>query len=242
MDLAAGTVITLVGIDALRRADRKELVPFAALPLLFGTHQLVETFVWWRLQGHVSQSCGDTASWVYVAIALLVVPIVVPIAVQATGVGAPPALGRLFIAAGVCAAMFDIVGMARGWDPQIQGHRIAYNVDVPLNPLPLGLYVIAACAPALLSRVRAMQLFGGTNLVVVALLVWLAQSALVSLWCVWAAFSSVLINISIRRLAASAPEHHRNSVEGWPWPPALWPRFPSTEVSSTSKNGADPCP
>ncbi len=50
-DLAAGVVVTVIGVDAIRRARTPKELPLAALPLLFGIHQLVEAFVWWGLAG-----------------------------------------------------------------------------------------------------------------------------------------------------------------------------------------------
>ena len=60
-DFTAGAVVTLVGVETLRRVRvRRELI-VGALPLLFGIHQLVEGFVWLGLRGEVSRGVGDTA-------------------------------------------------------------------------------------------------------------------------------------------------------------------------------------
>jgi hypothetical protein len=59
-------------------------------------------------------------------------------------------------------------------------------------------YVVATCGPALFGRATALRCFGLGNLVVVSLLAWLDQNAVVSLWCVWAAATSILINIYVR--------------------------------------------
>lgn len=81
----------------------------------------------------------------------------------------------------------------------IDGHHINYHVGTPWVPFTLGLYIVATCAPGLLSSTPTLRTFGAANLAVVAFLIWLAQSAVVSLWCVWAAISSVLVNVYVRR-------------------------------------------
>jgi len=81
----------------------------------------------------------------------------------------------------------------------IEGHHIAYSVDTPALTFMVALYVLAACGPGLAARSRKLVTFGALNLGVVALLVVLAQTALISLWCVWAAITSTLLNIHIRR-------------------------------------------
>ena len=68
-DLAAGVVVTVIGVDAIRRARTPKELPLAALPLLFGIHQLVEAFVWWGLAGTVPSRVGDAATWLYLAVA-----------------------------------------------------------------------------------------------------------------------------------------------------------------------------
>ena len=57
----------------------------------------------------------------------------------------------------------------------------------------VALYVVATCGPLLWSSHRNLALFGAVNLGVVGLLVWSVQSGFVSLWCFWAAITSIAI-------------------------------------------------
>src|SRR3984957_4954394 len=78
-DFTAGAVITVVGIETLRRVRvRRELI-VGALPLLFGIHQLVEGFVWLGLRGQVSSGLGDAAKEAYIVYAHAVLPVIVPL-------------------------------------------------------------------------------------------------------------------------------------------------------------------
>lgn len=205
MDLAAGVVITAVGIDTLRNVRTRDQVAMAALPLVLGVHQLIETLVWWNLQGRVSDAIGDPAAWVYLLIALGVVPVLVPYAFLRLGVVRSPALAKVFLLAGVTAAVVDLAAL--GLEPvarRIDGHHIAYSPGVPYDEIVLAAYVLATCGPALFARATALRWFGVGNLAVVALLAWLDQNAVVSLWCVWAACTSILINRHVRDSAAPA--------------------------------------
>src|ERR1700733_5552261 len=77
-DFTAGAVITVVGIETLRRVRvRRELI-VGALPLLFGIHQLVEGFVWLGLRGQVSPGLGNAAKEAYIVYAHAVLPAIVP--------------------------------------------------------------------------------------------------------------------------------------------------------------------
>ena len=73
-------MITAIGIDVVGHLDgRRKHMVLAALPLLLGVHQLVEAFVWWGLQGHVSEGVGRVATWIYLLIAFVVLPVLVPL-------------------------------------------------------------------------------------------------------------------------------------------------------------------
>ena len=50
-----------------------------------------------------------------------------------------------------------------------------------------------------MSSDRLIVLFGVSNLVAVMVLAWLTVGGLTSLWCVWAAVTSVAIDVYLRR-------------------------------------------
>src|SRR5271170_1417275 len=78
-DLVGGVAVVAIGIDACRHLrGRKELVAVATLPVILGLHQIDETFVWWNLQGHVSDTIGHVAMWIYLIFALVLLPVLVP--------------------------------------------------------------------------------------------------------------------------------------------------------------------
>jgi hypothetical protein len=199
VDATAGLVVTAIGIHALRGAQKREQLALAALPVLFGAHQLIETFVWLEQQGHVGKELGNLAAWIYLLIAEVVVPAAVPYAFLQLKVGRWPLLDRVFLGAGIAAATVD--AWALGIGPvahRIDGHQISYSVDLPFAALTLAVYVVATCGPGLAARPRLLQLFALLNLAVVSLLAWLNQSGVISLWCIWGAITSVLINLYVR--------------------------------------------
>jgi hypothetical protein len=174
------------------------------LPLLFGVHQLVETVVWWEQQDRVCHTAGGIAARIYLLIALLVVPIAVPVAFAALGWGRRRVLDAAFVLAGTIAGIGGLVALVDGpVRRRIDGHHLHYGVDERGATVLFVLYVIATCGPGLLARPARLRLFGIANLAAVVLLLWLARSALVSLWCVWAAITSVLIDLHLRRSAVA---------------------------------------
>lgn len=203
MDLVAGALITAVGIDTLRNVRTRDQLALAALPVVLGVHQLVETLVWWELEGQVTEAIGDLATWLYLFIALALVPVLVPYAFVRLRAGRWPLLDRVFLGAGLGAAVAGLAAM--GLEPigrAVDGHHIAYQPGMAHSEIVLPAYVLATCGPALAARAPALVWFGVGNLVAVGLLAWLDRNAVVSLWCVWAAVMSILINVHLR---GSAP-------------------------------------
>jgi uncharacterized protein DUF6629 len=198
-DLVAGIAVSAVGIDAIRRARGPEELPLAALPLVFGVHQLVEAFVWWGLEGKVPATRGDIAIWIYLAIAF-VLPLWVPLAVR--GVERSQRRRRvmsLLVGLGFVVTLILWGSIVRGpVDASIDGHYIAYAVAIPGGTATGLMYVVATCGALLAASDRWIRNYGVSNLVAVCGLAWLTVGGLTSLWCVWAAVTSVAIDLYLR--------------------------------------------
>jgi len=200
VDLVAGVVVTAVGVDAIRRARTPEELPLASLPLLLGIHTLIEVFVWRGLEGSASAGVGDAAIWAYLAIAFIL-PVWVPLAVR----GVEPSrrrrtiMTRLGVVGGLASAVL-VFSLVRGpVDAVVDGLHISYLIAIPGGGIAGTLYVIAACGALLVSSDRLIRYFGISNLAAVTVLAWLTVDGLTSLWCVWAAVTSVAIDLYLRR-------------------------------------------
>ena len=68
-DIVTGVVVTAVGIDAIRHVGHNRETAMAALPVIFGLHQLIEVFVWKGLDGRASATVAQGAAWLYLLIA-----------------------------------------------------------------------------------------------------------------------------------------------------------------------------
>lgn len=125
-DLVAGAAITSVGAACLIRTHRAADLPLAALPLLLGTHQLIEAKVW-----HTGGGTGAaTMAWAVIALPLLAVW--VPHGVWCAA--ARPARRRVaaFVAVGALTAAFLAHGLAtRPVRAEIRGHTMAYVIGLP---------------------------------------------------------------------------------------------------------------
>ena len=90
----------------------------------------------------------------------------------------------------------------------IEGHHIAYDIDLWHGGLVTGLYVVATCGALLVSSHRHIRWWAVGNMVAVVVLALVSETGLISLWCVWAAVTSVAIALHLRH----APRPPRRTV------------------------------
>jgi hypothetical protein len=200
-DLAGGLVVVAIGVDACRHLRGRDThLLLAALPLLLGTHQIVESLVWWGLEGDVPHALGRLAMWVYLVIALVVVPVFVPLAILRLE---PTARRRWLIAPfavmGAAVAAVLLAQMIHGpVTARLASYHLAYSIGLQ-DAIPIvGVYVLATCGSLLLSGYRHVVVVGAANLVAVVVLARLTADGFASLWCFYAALVSGAIALHLR--------------------------------------------
>ncbi len=200
-DLVGGLVVTAIGVDAYRHLrGRNNLLLFATVPLVLGVHQLDESLVWWGLEGPVPYSLERVAMWIYLVIAMVVVPILVPLSIWRLE---PTARRRRviapFVGLGVGVATVLLITMLRGpVSVTLGAHHLAYSIGLRNGILIIGLYVLATCGSLLASGYRDIVIFGVANLIAVVVLARLTADGFASLWCFYAALASGFISLHMR--------------------------------------------
>jgi len=200
-DVTGGIVVSAIGVDACRhlRGRRSQLL-LATTPLLLGVHQIDESLVWWSAEGDLSHAVGQVAMWIYLVIALVVVPVLVPVAIWHV---APTKRRRRalapFVLLGIGVAAVLLITMLRGPVTVTRGsYHLAYSVGLRHGIIVVGLYIVATCGSLLFSGYRHILVFGLANLVAVIVLARLTADGFASLWCFYAALTSGAILLHLR--------------------------------------------
>lgn len=128
-DLVAGAGIATIGVVCVARVRRARDLPLAALPLLLGAHQIVESVVWRSGGG----SGPATLAWAVIALPLP--PVWVPLGVL---LAAPARVRRRLVvpalAGFVTAAALAYCLATRTVTADVRGHTVGYALDVPYAP------------------------------------------------------------------------------------------------------------
>ncbi|MFJ9412078.1 DUF6629 family protein [Streptomyces sp. NPDC101393] len=187
-DLVAGAAICALGAAGVTRLRRACDLPLAALPLLLGAHQIIESVVWRSGGG----SGPATVAWAVIALPLLAVW--VPFGVL---LAAPPrARRRLLLPAAIgtaTAAALAYFLATRPVTADIRGHTVGYLFDLPYAPLLVTGYLLGTVGSLLLADDPLLRLLGalvGAGAVICALL-WRLE--FVSTWCAFAAVAALML-------------------------------------------------
>lgn len=199
VDAVMGLVIGAIGVDAVRHVREPSQLPLASVPVVLAAHQLIEVFVWWGLDGTVSPSVGHAAVYVYLVVAFAV-PLLIPPAVAAME---PDDRRRRLMErlcmVGALVSIVLIAGVLTGPATAADGgDHIAYQATVFHGVALTVVYAVVIHGCLLVSSHRFIVVFGVLNFVAVALLGWLTFSGFVSLWCAWAAATSLVIAVHLR--------------------------------------------
>lgn len=208
VDLIAAAGIAVVAADALRHNREGRTLPLALLPALFSVHTASSAVIWWAAEGALPAAAGEAAARFFMFVAFALLPVYVPVAVlliEPPGWrrGALLALG----ATGLVSGVSYLLPLAQGEAAAVAcDYYIAFTIDGAV-PYAGFLYVVATVGALLFSGHHALMLWGVVNAAAVALLSVWTQAGLPSLWCFWAACTSVFIAWFLRTWPeASTPE------------------------------------
>lgn len=210
-DLVAGTALVPVAALCLREVKYPRELLFAALPALFSFHQFSEVAVWAGLDGDVSPGLANLAMRVYLFIAWPLLPTYMPLSIMLLETpGRARSRVMPFLALGlIVSAYLGWVVLANPVTVIRHHHGLEYLTVVQHPMIWAVLYVIAVIAPALVSRYRSIVAFGVVNLVGLILVAIYYTQAFASLWCVFAAGSSILMLVHMIRRRSLSDEDRR---------------------------------
>jgi hypothetical protein len=198
--VTAGTALTAAGAVTVVIVPRRNQLPLALVPLLFGLQQLTEGAVWWSLD-HAAARVMVVSTTVYLLFAFVLWPFLVPFAILCLeSVPSRRKVLAAFLALGSGVGLVGLYTVYRGpGTPHVDGSSIQYGLP---SFIVIGLYLLATCGSALLSSHRALKVIGAAALVLALVTLWLYTAVFVSLWCFFSAVLTIMIFVrfwSLRR-------------------------------------------
>lgn len=192
-----GAVLTAIGIASVRKVSDPSQKLLAEIPLLFAFQQFAEGVVWLTLKSGGYQDIQMTAAYIFLIMALIVWPVVLPLAVlRMEEIEATKKVLKALLASGVvlasyygvCLILFDVY-------PVINEFHVQYINNFPgeTGILAFFVYIIATIVPLFVSSARGMKMFGMLILLSCIVTGIFYREYLTSVWCFFAALISVVI-------------------------------------------------
>ena len=188
-------VLGAVGVVTLTKVKHRRELLFAALPVLFAIHQFIEGFVWLGLDGMLSPAVTHDMGAAFMLYAQGLLPFLLPLSVFLFESDKPSRKRMIpFLVLGTLTTLYILWALtAFPTQVYVKQNTIVY-INQATNNLTVAIfYVIATCGSLFFSKIRAMIMFGGANLVILLAVMALKRYAFTSLWCAYAAVASVII-------------------------------------------------
>lgn len=206
----ASAFLAGAGIVAVKKNESPGMRAFTSTPLVFSFHQASEGFLWLALKNPEYSSWYTPALYAYTLISQPFWPLWVPLIVwlmERDG-GRKKILSWFLILGGVfslflfyCTVTFNISAVAES------GH-IRFYRDFPAINLIRILYFVVVVLPPFFSSLRYMKLMGSAMLGSLLLTYVFFTHYVISVWCFFAAFLSLLVFLVIDRNKESAVHPH----------------------------------
>ena len=195
----AGTTLSTIGVATITRVKQRSELPFALIPLLFGIQQFIEGIIWLTFS-HDAPLLKQTMTYIYSMFSHVLWPIYVPFAFRVLETTPWRRTAMLwFQVAGLAVGLYLLYFIVtRPVIAEIVGHHIVYDSPHFFIVPVIVIYVAATCFTGTISSHTFVRLFGGLALLSFIATYFFAASALVSVWCFFAAVLSVLIYLHLR--------------------------------------------
>lgn len=202
-----GGSLVVIGSATLKQASdvssRRNTLPFASIPLLFGVQQLVEGGLWYAIE-HDLDLLKAITTYLFTMFSHVVWPVFIPFAVamleRRRGVAAW--LWRTMWAlriTGIVVAFLLIGLVATQPLTAVADRHIIYVTPVFYDWPMIVFYIAATCFSCLLSTYPLVRLFGLLVLAFFFVSWWFYTEAFFSVWCFFASILSVVIFRHFRR-------------------------------------------
>lgn len=193
MSFAVGASLGVTGIATLRCAGAKPLPLLAVVPALFAVQQCAEGVVWLYLNGGFHHTAVSlSAQYLYLLFALVWWPSYMPLAVA---IAEPVPWRRRWafaaVVGGLCISAIDAFYLfTTDLTPVVVGHSIQYGQGAVTARMTYG---TVSLLPFFITSIPKLWILGILSVITFAIAELYFPLTFISMWCILAAVSSVVV-------------------------------------------------
>lgn len=205
--IITGTILSVMGIAAIKKAKTRSQIFFASIPFIFAFQQLIEGVVWLSLLHTSYASWHNPSTYLFLVFAQIVWPSWVPFSILLLEKDKKrkKVLYMLLIIGLLVSTILTIRLSTENIYSEIQGHHIKYNFESSgpfLRYLSL-LYILSTVIPTFISSVRKMKVLGLIILLSYIVTKIFYENYVISVWCFFAALMSIFVYFIVAEVSVS---------------------------------------
>jgi hypothetical protein len=197
VSFSAGAALCATGVFAVAKSPKRELIPLAMFPLLFGIQQLCEGILWLTMNDKIPGSWTYPTAFTFLFFAQVLWPIWTPMAMipMETNAMRKKILWGLLTTGALLSVYHTWCLFTFPVAVDVCGRHIDYVRYLPQAPAPYVAvaYIMVTVLPAFLSSSRNIRILGVAELLSFLLAAYLFREYVISVWCLFAAVISAFI-------------------------------------------------
>ena len=215
----SGVALGLIGIATLRKASGNHQKAIAFFPVIFAVQQVAEGLVWLSMVNPDFHRWRDVSPYLFLTFSHIIWPVWMPFSIlMLENARKRRDILWLLFSSGLLLATYHVYSLLFfRVNARIDQHHIRYIIGQPVwMRLPSNiLYAAAAILPAFVSSARRMWWLGLFLLVAYLFAYVYFHPYIVSVWCYFAAFISILVYLVLNQLQNEA---NKNGIKGDHYP------------------------
>lgn len=201
VSFGAAAVITSIGIVSFKKAQKNPYRLLTVIPLLFGFQQFVEGFVWLSSSHDSNSGILQFSTYIFVFIAWIIWPIYIPWSIwkiEKNPIRKKMLLVLIYIGTVIASSLLYLL-VSKGVKAEVNDCSIMYTYKFgqSSNVFFSILYLSTTVLPNLISKVGKIWILGVLNLITYFVSQIYYADRIISVWCFFAAISSIIILLII---------------------------------------------
>jgi hypothetical protein len=194
----AGVSLSVIGVATVKKAERKEEIPFAMIPLLFGIQQIIEGMLWLSFRYDLPL-IKVTTTYVFTLFSHVLWPIFVPFSILLLETVAwRKKVIMTFLITGIVVGLYNLYFIFTYPVISEVNCNVIYYLPYFNKILVMALYLAATGVSCFFSSHKMINLFGVLALLLFMVAYWFYTVAFLSVWCFFAAILSAVIYLHFK--------------------------------------------
>ena len=191
----ASAIVLTIGLIAIKKSTTVPQRILSCIPLIFSAQQFTEGILWLSLSHPGLSHWNNIATYAFLIFAQVVWPIVVPLSVMLMEkeTNNKKVLIGLLVLGIIVSSYLSWCLLFYKVHASVSCNHIRYDVDYPIFKHSGIIYFMAAALPPIISSIKRLRLFGIIIILSYVVTKVFYEYYLVSVWCFFAAFVSIII-------------------------------------------------